>query len=298
MLCKMKKNNSMIELLRDLEISDADSFEPLYGKVRDREDVKVLKCKISGVIILDRTDHISEKHYKSMEDLSYWSSQSLKQARKETREDDLRRSDMFRGLIKNRIWLDFGTGSGGILELLSKSAKETYAVELQTGPREELISEGYKVYKDIKEVPGNNLEVVTLFHVLEHLPDPVKILTEIREKMAESGKIVIEVPHANDFLISFLEIEEFKEHTFWSEHLILHTRQSLKALMEKSGFRNVKIEGFQRYPLSNHLYWLSKGKPGGHKEWSHLNTTDLIEAYAKTLNSLDMTDTLICIAEK
>lgn len=292
------KNNRMIELLKELKLSDDGSFEDLHHRVRDREDVKVLRCKRSGAIILDRTDHICEKHYSSMEDLSYWSSQSLEQARKETYEDDLRRSDLFRGLIKNRIWLDFGTGSGGILELLSNSAKETYAVELQTGPRKQLISEGYKVYKDIKDVPCSNLEVVTLFHVLEHLPDPVNILNEIREKMAGSGKIVIEVPHANDFLISFLEIEEFKEHTFWSEHLILHTRRSLEALMKKSGFRNIKIEGFQRYPLSNHLYWLSKGKPGGHKEWNHLNTKDLIESYARTLNSLDMTDTLICIAEK
>jgi 2-polyprenyl-3-methyl-5-hydroxy-6-metoxy-1,4-benzoquinol methylase len=291
-------NNRMIELLKELDLSDDGSFEDLHHRVRDREDVKVLRCKRSGVIILDRTDHISEKHYISMEDLSYWSTQNLKQARKETYEDDLRRSELFRGLIKNRIWLDFGTGSGGILELLSKSAKETYAVELQTGPREQLVKEGYKVYEDIHEVPRSDLEVVTLFHVLEHLPEPIKVLTEIREKMADSGKIIIEVPHANDLLISFLEIEEFKEHTFWSEHLILHTRQSLKALMEKSGFRNVAVEGFQRYPLSNHLYWLSKGKPGGHKEWSQLNTKELTESYGRTLNSLDMTDTLICIAEK
>ena len=292
------KKNSMIELLTELGLSDEGSFEVLHGRVRDREDVKVLRCNRSGVIILDRTDHISKNHYSDIEDLSYWSTQNLKQARKETYEDDLRRSDLFRSLIKNRIWLDFGTGSGGILDLLSKSAKETYAVELQTGPREQLVKEGYKVYENINEVPCSDLEVVTLFHVLEHLPEPIKVLTEIREKMASSGKIIIEVPHANDFLISFLENEEFKEHTFWSEHLILHTRQSLKALMEKSGFRNVAIEGFQRYHLSNHLYWLSKGKPGGHKEWSALNTKELVESYGRTLNSLDMTDTLICIADK
>ena len=292
------KKNSMLELLKELGISNEESFEMLHGKVRDREDVKVLRCKRSGVIILDRTDHISEKHYSSMEDLSYWATRSLSQARKETYEDDQRRADQFRSFIKGRVWLDFGTGAGGILELLSKSAKEIYAVELQKGAREQLTSERYKVYEDIKDIPCDNLEVVTLFHVLEHLPDPVKVLTGIRKKMADSGKIIIEVPHANDFLISFLELEQFREHSFWSEHLILHTRQSLKALMEKSGFRNVAIEGFQRYPLSNHLYWLCKGKPGGHKEWSQLNTKDLTESYGRTLNALDMTDTLICIAEK
>jgi len=110
--------------------------------------------------------------------------------------------------------------------------------------------------------------------------------------------LIVEVPHANDFLISFLNLQAFKEFTFWSEHLILHTRQSLEIFLREAGFKNIRIQGFQRYPLANHLHWLAKGKAGGHKHWHHLQTDELNRAYASMLASLDKTDTLIAVAEK
>jgi hypothetical protein len=112
------------------------------------------------------------------------------------------------------------------------------------------------------------------------------------------GKIIVEVPHAKDFLIDFLNLETFKAFTFWSEHLILHTRASLETFLQESGFKNIVIKGFQRYPLANHLYWLSQGKPGGHQHWHYLTTKELDKGYADMLASLDKTDTLIAIAEK
>jgi len=116
--------------------------------------------------------------------------------------------------------------------------------------------------------------------------------------MSSQGKIFIEVPHARDFLISFMEHESFKKFTFWSEHLILHTRQSLTLFLEKAGFENVIVTGCQRYPLANHLYWLSENQPGGHKKWSFLRTIELDSAYSQMLSQLDKNDTIIATAIK
>ena len=64
------------------------------------------------------------------------------------------------------------------------------------------------------------------------------------------------------------------------------------------GFDAPIIHGVQRYPLSNHLYWLSNGKPGGHKSpLSVLDDIDLKIAYAHALSKIDATDTLIAICE-
>ena len=140
--------------------------------------------------------------------------------------------------------------------------------------------------------------MVTLFHVFEHFNNPLESLKLISKKMRDQGKIIIEVPHARDFLLSFLEHEEFKKFTFWSEHLILHTRQSLTVFLEKAGFENVIITGFQRYPLANHLHWLSKNQPGGHEKWSFLRTIELDSAYSQMLGQLDKNDTIIATATK
>lgn len=99
-------------------------------------------------------------------------------------------------------------------------------------------------------------------------------------------------------IFSYLDLESFKAFTFWSEHVVLHTRESLKVFLENSGFINISIKGVQRYSLANHLYWLSRGKPNGHYHWSNLSTKALDNAYGDILASLDKTDTLLAIAER
>ncbi len=293
----MEERNEIHALLCKLGISESDSIEAFYPRVRDRDDVSVLKCRKSGVIFLSGTSHIAQNYYQQKEDLSYWEAGSRKQALAQTYEDDYRRANQFREMICNKSWLDIGTGAGGILDLLSPVALESVAIEPQQGIRGELSKLGYKVFADIKDVQMS-FDVITLFHVFEHFTQPLEMLKSIKQLLNPGGRVVIEVPHANDFLISSLGLDTFKAFTFWSEHLILHTRKSLEAFISRIGFVNVSIQGFQRYPLANHLYWLSRHKPGGHIAWNYLNTPALDQAYADILAKLDKTDTLIAIAEK
>ena len=170
-------------------------------------------------------------------------------------------------------------------------------MEPQSGARECLQRLGYQVYRDLQDVRDNDFDVVTLFHVFEHLTQPLEFLRRIREILKPGGKIVIEVPHAKDFLLSTLDWEAFKAFTSWSEHLILHTRRSLTIFLQEAGFHEITVSGYQRYSLANHLYWLAKGKPGGHAVWKHLRSQLLELSYGDLLESIDQTDTLIAIAE-
>jgi len=294
----MEERNEIHALLCELGISGPDSIEAFYPRVRDRDDVSVLKCRKSGVIFLSGVSHIEQSYYQQKEGLSYWAAGSRREALAQTYEDDHRRANQFRGIICNKSWLDIGTGAGGVLDLLSPVASEISAVEPQQGIRSELSKLGYKVFSDIEDVQHMTFDVITLFHVFEHFTQPLATLNRIIELLKPGGKIIIEVPHANDFLISFLGLEYFKAFTFWSEHLILHTRKSLEAFLSHAGLGGISIQGFQRYPLANHLHWLARHKPGGHIAWSHLNPQALEQAYADMLAKLDQTDTLIAIAEK
>lgn len=292
----MINENKIKRILIELGISSDELIIPYFPKVRDSDDVAVLKCKKSGVIFLSRSDHINIAYYKKR-NFRYWGAQDRKMALLTGLEDAQRRFEQFKYIVANKKWIDIGTGAGGILDLLSHLALETAAVEPQEETRKSLLNLGYKVYSSIEDIKGNDFDVVTLFHVLEHFTDPIDTLKSIRNKMAKDGKIVIEVPHARDFLISYLENDAFKSFTFWSEHLILHTRESLNIFLEKAGFSKIVIKGFQRYPLANHLYWLSHGKPDGHITWQQLRTAEIDQAYSNMLCSIDKTDTLIAIAE-
>jgi len=123
-------------------------------------------------------------------------------------------------------------------------------------------------------------------------------LKNLHKLLSENGKIIIEVPHAKDILIDTFKLDSFKAFTFWSEHLILHTRKSLETFLTAAGFKNITVIGFQRYPLANHLYWLNKGKPGGHTEFTQLRNASMENEYSNLLNTIDQTDTIIAIAEK
>ncbi len=291
--------NKIHQLLCELGISEPDAAEKFFPYTRDKKDIAVMRCKKSGVIFLSQSSHIEQEHYLQKDDLSFWGVSSREEANKDSSiaEDDKRRAAQFADIIRNKTWLDVGTGPGGVLDLLRATAGKCAAVEPQKGMRNELIKSGYTVYSDIEEA-DEEFDVVTLFHVFEHLTEPLDVLKKIKVRMKPGGKLIIEVPHGNDFLLSFKDLDSFKAFTFRSDHLILHTRESLRSFLQQAAFNNVSIMGFQRYPLANHLYWLANHKPGGHLAWSHLKTPALDSAYGDMLARLDKTDTLIAVAEK
>ncbi|MFP3984197.1 MAG: class I SAM-dependent methyltransferase [Desulfurivibrionaceae bacterium] len=293
------QNNGILRLLLKLGICKTDSIETYHPKVRDREDIAVMRCTQSGVIFLSRDDHIDIQTYKEKQDSIYiapaW---DRRRVVLHLLADNQRRANHFQKYICNKKWLDVGAGMGGVLDMLHNVAIETHAVEPQETRKQALISNGYTVYSELEEVQDSYYQVISLFHLLEHLDAPINTLRTIRSKIVDGGKIILEVPHARDILLTQYDLEAFKDFTFWSEHLILHTRESLNAFLQEAGFDNINITGIQRYPLANHLYWLAEQKPGGHEEWGHLRSTELETAYQQMLASIDKTDTLIATASK
>ena len=291
--------NKIAKTLCDLGVCDEKSIEPYYPRVRDRDDISIMRCKKSGVIFTSTSEHMDMSHYsEKVEFPHYWKEENRKKALIDSFEDDSRRKNQFLALISNKKWLDVGTGAGGVLDLLEPVAERVVAVEPQQRALESLKKENYEAYSDISEVPYDDFDIITLFHVFEHLTDPLDLLKTAYDKLKAGGKIIIEVPHANDFLFSFLDLEEFKKFTFWSEHLVLHNRYSLNALLDEVNFKNIVISGFQRYNLANHLHWLKEKQPSGHIKWSMLSTDQLDNAYSSMLEKIDRTDTIIAIAEK
>ncbi len=286
--------NPIHDLLCDLGVCDRSATEQVQSFVRDRNDINVMRCNRSGVIFLDRVDHIDISHYDSKPPTHRYGTEKREIIL--TNDDTERRFQAFRNIVRNKRWLDVGAGSGAILDRLAPLTKASAAVEPQKEASEFLEKLGHQVFRRTDDVPDNGFDVMTLFHVLEHLSNPVETLGQLRTKLSSRGRLFIEVPHARDFLIAFADNPDFKAHTFWSEHLILHTRESLRALIEHSGYRLRSISSVQRYPLANHLFWLIEGALGGHEKWSSLRDPALDQAWENTLARLDHTDTLVAEA--
>ena len=273
---------------------------PYHPRTRDRADLAVYRCDDSGVIFLDRekdslTGYYTDKAVENdgLQSISHLGEQKVSTA---TLADSERRAAMFHNSIAGKLVCDFGTGHGMFLRQIAALARQAVGVELNAIQVAALKRDGFRVEDSIADFETQSLDVVSLFHVLEHLPEPVETLSEIKTRLRAGGKLIIEVPHARDFLHRTLASEPFKNFTFWSEHLVLHTRESLGKVLSLAGFSNIQVKGFQRYGLENHLHWLVEKKPGGHERWDILADAALNNRYAALLQSLDQTDTLIATA--
>lgn len=288
-------SNLLLAQLSRLGIVDPDGLE-LVGVCRDRPDIEAVRCRRSGAILLRGTSHAT---------LSYYGAKDLAvdevdlggiTVRPALLDDARRRARFFGHYIQGRDWLDVGCGDGGGLEVMGPLAASATGIEPNDRMRAEGRARGVVVEASIQALGERRFDVITLFHVFEHLPDPVAELIRLRALLRPGGRLLIEVPHARDALLTLYDCEAFRRFTLWSEHLILHTRDTLARLITEAGFCDVTIKGIQRYPAANHLYWLRQGKPGGHSAWAMLDDPALEQAYANTLQSLDMTDTLVAVA--
>jgi len=275
--------NPILKEFKDLKLIHNKNLVVISNSTRDAK-IKVLQDKEARIIILKK---YKKKNYYKNKDLNI----------KINNEDDLRRYKQFKKLFKGRKKiLDFGCGWGGFLNNFKKS-QNVIGVEIRESCKK-FINKKFKfnVYDDLNYI-GSKFDIITMFHVLEHIPYQLKVLKNIKKKLKNKGKIIIEVPHAQDFLLEILNLESFKKFTFWSEHLVLHTEKSLKKLLKEAGYKNIKINFYQRYNLNNHFGWMLKNKPGGHKIYKNLFKNKLKEKYENFLINKKLSDTLIAIAE-
>jgi 2-polyprenyl-3-methyl-5-hydroxy-6-metoxy-1,4-benzoquinol methylase len=271
-----------------------------HPQTRDRADLVVYRCEDSGVIFLDKDAGGLDSYYagKDIDNDGRQSITHLGEAQVSTAmlADSERRAQMFRNTYAGKVVCDFGAGHGMFLRQVRTLACSACGVELNERQIADLQKDGFRIERNMDDFDPSSFDAVTLFHVLEHLADPIEILARIRTRMKPGARLIIEVPHARDFLHRTLASEAFKNFTFWSEHLVLHTRESLGAVIGKAGYSQIQVRGFQRYGLENHLHWLVEKKPGGHERWELLADADLNTRYSALLQSLDQTDTLIATA--
>ena len=287
--------NPIYKELKKLNLIKDKYLIKISSKTRDKK-ISVFQDYKSKIIFLE----------KCATDLNYYSSVKYGGSKIKTSKgvintpeitDDKRRVKQFQKFCNKKDVLDFGCGWGKFLSNL-KYANSLSGIEL----RKECLSYIRKKNKKINIKTNINsfnkkFDVITMFHVLEHIPFQQEALKLLKNKLKKNGKIIIEVPHAQDFLLEFDELKEFKNFTFWSEHLILHTYASLKKILSKAGFKKIKINYFQRYGFDNHLGWFVRRKPGGHKFFKQYNSDILNSNYSNNLIKLKKTDTLIAEAK-
>ena len=273
----------------------ASYFTDRKGTVRDDSSLRVVECGGCGLVTLSSREHIRAGHYEGS-GMHGEIAPSVDAWLRQSEIDDERRVRMLQSALTNRRVLDVGSGACGFVRKAQAFAREIAAVEPERRIAEYWAGE-MTIYPSI-EAAGDGYDLITAFHVVEHLPQPRETLKSWATRLAPGGRLVIEVPNAEDALLTLYECDAFQRFTYWSQHLFLFNADTMRQLATQAGLRVASVQQYQRYPLSNHMHWLSQGKPGGHQRWSFLDTDTLSEAYAASLAAIGKCDTIVTYLER
>jgi 2-polyprenyl-3-methyl-5-hydroxy-6-metoxy-1,4-benzoquinol methylase len=133
--------------------------------------------------------------------------------------------------------LDVGCGHGGYVWLLRQNGWNAYGMDAFPGAAGQArtifgldISTG--TLHDCGYAPGS-FQIITMHHVLEHIYDPVGLLTEVAHLLADDGVLILEVPNGQS--LEFLLFRGYAYGLRTPKHVFFYGPKTLARLLAKVG---------------------------------------------------------------
>lgn len=132
-------------------------------------------------------------------------------------------------------FLDVGCSAGKLLEFFMQTyGSQVVGIEPGEAYRREDQRRGVNVYPSLEELersgPGP-FDLISLIHVLEHIPNPVQYLSHLRQKlMRTDGWLLLEVPNL------------YAHDCFEVAHLTSFSAHTLSQVVKQAGFEIVKLK--------------------------------------------------------
>ena len=147
--------------------------------------------------------------------------------------------------------LDIGTRYGTFIHhLYQRGYSNAYGIDIN----ENVIDQGKAAYPTIKSnlflydgfhIPfqDNYFEIITLFDVLEHIPNIEEFLEETYRVLKPGGILLYQTPNKYlNIIWQYLRWRNFKQ--IFVYHCSLQTATSLKRILRQAGFTNVKVHKY------------------------------------------------------
>lgn len=139
--------------------------------------------------------------------------------------------------------LDIGGGTGTFANFFSKKGYEVTITEPNRNARIKATEKGLSAYASISELPSDShYSTLSLWHVFEHLPHPVKSLQKFHKLLNKRGLLLLALPNFRSFDAQYYQKE-------WAafdvpRHLWHYSPKGLISLVSAHGFHLEKT-----YPL-------------------------------------------------
>lgn len=95
--------------------------------------------------------------------------------------------------------LDIGAGTGDFLSVAKNNGWNIFGIEPSDKAKAIAINKGVTFVDQISNIADNSIDVVTMWHVLEHVPDLEHQISELKRIIKPNGSIIIAVPNFNSY---------------------------------------------------------------------------------------------------
>ena len=157
-----------------------------------------------------------------------------------------------------KSYLDIGCGDGRFLRVMEKAGVDRaslYGLELDSNVVAGLRAEGYsgvhcERVETATSLPENSIDLVTMFHVIEHVDHPASVVRQIHRWLAPGGVFALETPNLDSWDVRLFQ------RTYWGgyhipRHWNLFTPSTITRLLTDNGF-DVQSIVFQ----TGHSFWM------------------------------------------
>jgi SAM-dependent methyltransferase len=160
-----------------------------WGRIHEDYPVTMRQCLACGFTFFDPSLAGNEAFYRELEHPEYFT-----RARPE-----FQRTLQFARRRELKRVLDVGCGSGYFLDQAKLAGLETYGLELNSQAAEKARAKGHTILPgllhELKRAQlSGGLDLITLFQVLEHVPDPLALMKQAAALLDSGGYIAVAVP--------------------------------------------------------------------------------------------------------
>jgi len=272
---------------RNEDVIKNDLKNTLTGIKKHARLVQCLKCK---VVYTNPRENLQDfmSGYESVEDPDYLRTKKYRMSLIS------KHVNKIKGHIKKGDLLDVGCFCGFFLDLASKKGFNVAGIEPSRWASEIVIKMGYPIYgSTLDDISNKKFDVITMWDVIEHLPDPLGEILKVRKNLKKNGIIAVSTPDIENFLVKLLG----DRHPFFVRmHITLFTPKNLNLLLTIAGFEILETYFYKReYPISYYLERLSENLPALKSIPKRLST---IKAFQKITISFLPNDEFTIIARK
>ncbi len=135
--------------------------------------------------------------------------------------------------------LDIGAGTGDFLLTAKNDGWETIGVEPSDRAKNIAKQKGISFVEEISTLENHSLDVITMWHVLEHVPDLENQIQELKRLLKPTGTLIVAVPNYKSFDANHYQ-------TFWAAydvpiHFWHFSKKSIQLLFERVDMKLEKI---------------------------------------------------------